>query len=235
MFKTPGIDISIWQDDNSTAQTFDFHKAKAAGAKFVFIKSSQQCYLDQDYVLNWLNSEGVLPRGAYHFLDWRENLDKQIQFFSTIINNDPGELPPVLDFEMKTNAPTKTVAAAACLKFLKQVEQNTGISPILYTSPGYWYSYGSYTVQEFKKYLLWIAHYGVANPSVFLPWTKWTFWQYGVFPNGKMFGAESTNLDHNWFNGTEEELRIFAGIQEVGPTTEERLTRLETMAHVHNN
>ena len=37
----PGIDISVWQDDNSTSQKMDFHKAKTAGARFVFIKISE--------------------------------------------------------------------------------------------------------------------------------------------------------------------------------------------------
>lgn len=42
MTKTLGIDVSRWQDNNSTAQQMDFTKSVSMGAKFVFIKSSRR-------------------------------------------------------------------------------------------------------------------------------------------------------------------------------------------------
>ncbi len=54
--KALGIDVSLWQDNNSTPQMVDFAKAKSAGASFVFIKASQGLYLDPDFVMNWQNA-----------------------------------------------------------------------------------------------------------------------------------------------------------------------------------
>ena len=48
-----GIDVSHWQDDNSTPQQVNFKKAKAAGAEFVFIKASERLYVDADYTWTW--------------------------------------------------------------------------------------------------------------------------------------------------------------------------------------
>jgi GH25 family lysozyme M1 (1,4-beta-N-acetylmuramidase) len=50
----PGIDVSVWQDDNSTSQKMDFNKAKTAGARFVFIKVSERGGVDQDFLDNCL-------------------------------------------------------------------------------------------------------------------------------------------------------------------------------------
>jgi len=66
MKRTIGIDISAWQDDNSTPQQIDWSKAKSAGAQFAFIKASQGTFTDQDFAYNWqaAKAAGVL-RGAY--------------------------------------------------------------------------------------------------------------------------------------------------------------------------
>jgi lysozyme len=235
MITTLGLDISLWQNDVSTPQMMDFAKSKAAGAKFVFIKASQKGYLDRDYVNNWINAEGILPRGAYHFYDWSASYDIQINLFCQIINNDPGELPPVMDYEMSTGAPIRATAAAICLRFLKDVQQRTGKTPMLYTSPGYWGSYGVTTNLEFAKFPLWVANYMVASPTIPKPWTSWKFWQYGVFPRGHEFGAESASIDLDYYNGTEQDMKIWAGIEAPPPTIEEqiaaltaRVTQLET-------
>ena len=47
-----GIDVSVWQDDNSTPQKMDFSKAKAAGARFVFIKACERGFIDPDFIYN---------------------------------------------------------------------------------------------------------------------------------------------------------------------------------------
>ena len=67
----PGIDISVWQDDNSTPQHMDMEKAKAAGARFIFIKACERGFIDPDFIYNWQNAKDAgIPRGAYHFLRW---------------------------------------------------------------------------------------------------------------------------------------------------------------------
>ena len=64
------------------------------------------------------------------------------------------------------------------LNFLNCVYNATGIRPLVYCS-------GSVT-NSLKKvaaagYKLWVAHYGVAKPTVY-NWTKWTMWQFTSKP-----------------------------------------------------
>ena len=42
------------------------------------------------------------------------------------------------------------------------------------------------------------------TPRIPAPWTAWTFWQYTDKGNGLQYGAESLNIDLNYFNGDEE-------------------------------
>lgn len=236
MATTLGIDCSVWQDNDSTPQMMDFAKSKAAGAKFVFIKASQGGALDGDYVNNWLHAEGVLPRGAYHFYDWRVSYSVQINLFCQIVENDPGELPPALDYESRINVPIRATAAGIALRFLKDVEQRTGRTPLLYTSPGFWGEFGLPANTDFAKFPLWVANYGVYKPSVPKPWTNWTFWQYSSTGDGLKFGAESKSLDMDYFNGAEDEFKVWAGLVDPAPeemTLEQRVERIETALRAH--
>jgi lysozyme len=204
--KTPGNDISRWQDDISTAQHVDFAKMWAAGSRFVFIKVSQSTWADRDFVLNWENARSMQRRGGYHFLSWDALPVDQARFFCGLLRQDPGELPPVLDYENRTNAPSREKAIARARIFVQECEQLLGRKMIVYTSPSYWREFGDADpFWELRK--LWIAHYGVEKPTVPAPWIKWTFWQYGEGKGlGLIHGAESLDIDMDWYNGSLEEM-----------------------------
>jgi GH25 family lysozyme M1 (1,4-beta-N-acetylmuramidase) len=78
---------------------------------------------------------------------------------------------------------------------------------------------------------LWIANYGVTNPTI-KGWKAWRFWQYTNKAHGRDYGVESADLDLDYFNGTEDELRIYANVTPPIhiPTIDERLTKLENWA-----
>ena len=216
-----GIDVSVWQDDNSTPQKMDFKKARENGAKFVFIKVSERMAVDPDYLDNWSNAKAAgLPRGGYHFLRWDISGLYQARAFCELLKNDPGELPPVADFE----APPKDgkyPSNALLWQFLEEVENILGKKPMIYTSPGFWNSYGKdkNTGQFDAKWAvfdLWIAHYGVSAPLVPKPWNTWTFWQFTSSGDGLAFGAESKSIDLNYFNGSEDEFKAYLGSEPAG-------------------
>ena len=95
-----GIDVSHWQNDKSTPQKMDFAKAVKNGAKFVFIKVSERGAIDPDFEYNWKSAKDAgLLRGGYHFLRWDLSGLLQARIFCDILADDPGELPPVADFE----------------------------------------------------------------------------------------------------------------------------------------
>lgn len=208
--KTLGNDVSIWQDDNSTAQTVDFSVMRNQGSRFVFIKTSQATYLDQDFITNWNNAKGKLYRGGYHFLDWTKSTIDQARFFAGALRQDSGELPAVVDYECRTNVPPKSTAISYLKNFIStfQIEfPNKRL--MIYTSPGFWSEFGS-NESYWKQFDLWIAHYYVDSPKIPLPWTSYKFHQFSDKYDGKFYGAESTYIDANWFNGSELDLDSYA-------------------------
>ena len=220
MSYTLGIDVSKWQDNNSTAQQMDFTKSVAKGAKFVFIKSSQALWTDEDILYNWKSAKNAgLLRGAYHFLDWVADPRQQAQYAWSIIQSDPGELPPVIDFEYWNPPPAN--AFDKLWNYVVEMERLSGKKPIIYTGAFFWFEHGT-QADVWKNYPLWIASYTTqaymeTNVKNLTPWDKWHFWQYTSKGDGLAFGAESLDLDMNWFNGTLEELKVFSGSEIILP------------------
>ena len=206
MTTTPGLDISVWQDENSTPQMFDPAKASAAGAAFVFIKASEAVYLDPDFVRNWAQCRGKLYRSAYHYFRWQFSPIDQARFFAGVLAKDPGELPPVIDFESRSGVPDRVSAVSRLEQFVSEFERITGRQLMIYTGPSYWKEYGS-TAAHWAARPLWVANYGVTVPSVPAPWATWTFWQYTDKGPGLAFGAESLNIDMNWYQGSLAQMR----------------------------
>lgn len=229
MKRTKGIDVSHWQDDKSTAQKMDFQKAVDQGTKFVFIKVSERGSIDRDFEYNWKTAkEAGLLRGGYHFLRWDLSGIIQARIFCDIMKDDPGELPPVADYEapklIRPGREPLYPSNALLEQFLLGTEDRDGRIPILYTSPGYWKITGKnkHTGRiddKWRRYPLWVAHYTKAEkPMAIEPWGEdWTFWQYTATGDGLAHGAESKGLDINWFNGDLMELMAFAGQGELDP------------------
>jgi len=215
-----GIDVSRWQDNNSTAQQMDFTKSVSMGAKFVFIKSSQRLWTDEDILYNWKSAKKAgLLRGAYHFLDWDIPAKEQAQYAWSIIENDPGELPPVIDFEYWKPPPAN--AYDILWNYVIEMERLAGKKPIIYTGAFFWKKYGTFA-SMWNNYPLWIASYSNQdymenNIDIMTPWNKWTFWQYTSKGDGLAFGAESLDLDMNYFNGSYNDLLAFSGISQPIP------------------
>lgn len=223
MEKTLGIDVSRWQDNNSTAQQMNFTKAVAMGAKFVFIKSSQRLWTDEDILYNWKTAKRAgLLRGAYHFLDWDVSPKAQAQYAWSIIKDDPGELPPVIDFEYWNPPPTN--AYDLLWQYVVEMERLSRKKPIIYTGAFFWDVHGS-DAAVWKNYPLWIASYSTQeymenNMARLTPWDRWTFWQYTSKGDGLAFGAESLDLDMNWFNGSLNDLLVFSGSEIIPEPTQ---------------
>jgi GH25 family lysozyme M1 (1,4-beta-N-acetylmuramidase) len=218
-----GIDISKWNGD------WDAKKARAAGAHFVFIKSSQATFTDPRFLANWRKArEAGLLRGAYHYLDYTQSGVDQARYCLSLLEDDPGELPMVVDFEH----PREDNNAAAARSYLKQFVEyalEQGQTPIIYTSPAFWKSYGDLSTYWYQ-FPLWIAHYTVASaPIVPPPWLSWKFWQFSKKGPGQLFGSEALDLDVNRFNGSLEELYELARRKpDTGTSLGERLVALET-------
>jgi lysozyme len=222
MAVTQGIDVSAWQDDNNTPQKINWTKARQAGAVFAFIKVSESNFCDEDFTTNWADAKKAgLLRGAYHFYNYTMPPQAQADCFINLLKDDWGELPPVLDLEdrSKWSWPGGAAVKSAIQVFLQKVEATCGRKPIFYTNPNMIYNLIPPIPDWLKAYPLWVANYGVSSPMIG-PWPTWNFWQYTDKGDGRAFGMESTFVDMDYFNGSEDDLRAFANVQPKPPAGE---------------
>jgi len=212
-----GIDISKW-DGN-----WDATKAKQAGATFVFIKASQATFTDPQFLVNWQKAKDAgLIRGAYHYLDYTKPGVDQANYFADLLKNDAGELPPVIDYELRRTDNNPSAALGFLRDCLDQLTKRSELfedmslkRPMIYTGPGFWVEYGDQTKREYWiQFPLWNGHWVTSStPKVPPPWTMWQFWQFTSKGPGEAFGSECLTMDMNRFNGTLNELMEFAGIR----------------------
>jgi GH25 family lysozyme M1 (1,4-beta-N-acetylmuramidase) len=178
----PGIDVSRHQGP------IDWSLVAASGTQFAFAKATEgRTYVDPMYAVNKAGSalSGVVF-GAYHFArpDGTAN-DAVIEadHFVDVAQLQPGDLIPVLDIE-RTGDLSQAQLTQWILAWLGRVTERIGVRPMVYTSPRGWETRtGDTTAVAVAGYTsLWVAHWGVASPTVpAANWggNGWTFWQYG--------------------------------------------------------
>jgi GH25 family lysozyme M1 (1,4-beta-N-acetylmuramidase) len=200
-----GIDVSYYQGD------IDWPTVKAAGMVFAFIRVSDgDDFLDPKFASNWsgANSAGVV-RGTYQFFRPEQDATAQANLLlSNMGALQPGDLPPTLDVEVVDGESYSTIANGIST-WVSVVEQATGTTPIVYTSPGFWVELG----EGSQDTSLWVANWGVSSPELPSSWSNWTFWQYA--DNGTVAGISGA-VDMDTFNGTVDELS--GGQQNPMPT-----------------
>ena len=84
MTRVLGCDISSW------SVTVDFNKMKSAGASFVYAKASQLA-VDPTFPTYWKGAKGILPRGAFHYLDWHTSEMAQAKLFTDALYDPSGD------------------------------------------------------------------------------------------------------------------------------------------------
>ena len=193
-----GIDISHYQG------RINWEKLRNASigdapVSFVFIKATEgEKLLDENFNRNFAKAKrNDLIRGAYHFFVPGVDPRKQANYYLSIAQLEPGDLPPVLDIE-KRGALTPEQLRRDVKIWLNMVEAEYGIKPILYT--GYKFKVDYLNTPEFNAYPYWIAHYYVEELEYKGQWTFWQHTDCGKVPGIKGF------VDCNIFNGTLQEL-----------------------------
>jgi lysozyme len=200
---TKGVDISHYQPNTNWA-TY-----AGTGRDFAFVKATEgTSYKDPDFNANWAGMKANnIVRGAYHFFHPSDDPIAQADFFtSTVGPLGDGDIGLALDLEVTDGMSDATVASTA-KAFLARVQQNSGKTPIVYVSPGFFSGIGN--PSGFSQYRLWVANWGVSCPT--LPnggWTTWTFWQDS--DNGSVSGVNGA-VDTDKFNGSDADLRALAG------------------------
>ena len=209
-----GPDVSFYQDEPETPEHINFVKM-AKTANFVIIRAGQNLWPDRDIKLNWAAAKAAgLPRGSYWFYDSRADPKRQAELWVETMGGDLGELPLFADFEDAYGGPF--AGWRKWYDFLERLKELVPEKEIaIYTAFYYWRDNApsatseSQSLEYFHQYPLWIANYGVANPSVPKPWgaDEWTFWQFTEVGDGELYGVESKGIDLNYFNGDVEALK----------------------------
>ena len=212
---TGGIITGI--DIYSGTGSIDWQAVKNANISFAFVKATEGMnFVDEAFSVNWeqMRKAGMI-RGAYHFFRPAKDPAAQAQNFLQTINElEIGDLPPVLDAEYTPNPDEwsnfdLTTRIARVKQWLDIVEQKTGRKSIIYTAPNFWNDTMGNS-HAFTDYPLWIANYGVSEPTVPADnWggKGWKLWQ--ISDSGSVDGI-SNNVDTNRFNGSFDQLVALA-------------------------
>lgn len=166
---------------------------------FIYIKATQGVtvtnrYFAGDYAQARRHGYRV---GAYHFYSTTTDARAQAAHFLKVARFSSGDFPPVLDVE-PSDAQIKAMGGGEKLlsemhTWLKVVEQQVGIKPILYLNQGFVNKYLHNAPDLKRNYLIWIARYSEYMPDIRLCW-----WQ--LSQTGKVSGIHG-DVDINVFNG----------------------------------
>ena len=196
-----GIDVSEWQGD------IDFGEVKEAGIEVVYIRAGQGfSYEDARFEENYEKAKrNGLKVGVYHYMTARsvEDARTQAQFFASLISNKQIDCKLAMDFESFGNLSNSQINEIA-LAYLRELQSVTGKEVIVYSNT---YNARSTFNSEIAQYPLWVAQYGVSEPSDNGKWSSWEGYQYSS--TGRVNGI-SGNVDLDRYtidillNNTEE-------------------------------
>jgi GH25 family lysozyme M1 (1,4-beta-N-acetylmuramidase) len=221
--RIPGIDVSRFDDEIRWQRVAD------AGVEFAFVQASRgsgddcpvkprRCGRDGFFRDNVREARAAgLRVGAYHraFADddagggVRGDARAEARLFANRVGElRPRDLLPVLDVE----PPYGDLAAGELREWIRTwlavVEQRLGAKPMIYTSTSGWSPTGDTTEFARDGHPLWIAHWGVATPSVpAANWAGegWSVWQHTS--DGHVPGVHG-RVDRDWLRGGFRRLRV---------------------------
>lgn len=202
-----GIDISHHQGN--------IEWKKLAGAKinnnpltFIIIKATQGVgFTDENFKDNFYNArEYGFIRGAYHYWSNVTPPEEQAKFYINQVNLDKGDLAPVLDVEDFPKTSDIVTFQENVLKWLKIVEDEYGVTPIIYT--GYKFKMNYLNSSVFNRYPFWMAHYYVSKVKYKGEWKFWQHTDAGRLPGIKGY------VDFDIYNGSYYDLmRLTVGYE----------------------
>ncbi|MEW2395062.1 lysozyme [Streptomyces sp. NPDC046862] len=204
-------------DVSSHQKNVNWSKAKAKGARFVYVKATEShTYRNPYFGRQYNGSRDVgLVRGAYHFaVPNKSSGTTQAAYFlrnGGAWRADGWTLPPALDIEYnpydrkkKCYGLSRTRMVDWIKAFSNEVRRQTGRRPVIYTTTHWWKTCTGNSRAFRSNHALWLARYDSADAGE-LPggWTFWTIWQHDN-------GSGSLPGDQNLFNGSTAQLKRFA-------------------------
>jgi GH25 family lysozyme M1 (1,4-beta-N-acetylmuramidase) len=196
-----GVDVSEFQGG------IDWNAVHGSGRAFAIARVSDGTqHPDPTFDTNWAGIKAAgMVRGVYQFFRASEDPIAQADFLLGKVGTlAPGDLPPVLDVEV-TDGQSGDAVIAGVSAWAAHIQQQTGITPMVYTAPGFWDPLPN--TGSLGNLVLWVANWQVSCPDTPTPWGSWKFWQYA--DNGSVPGiAGAVDLDQ--FNGALVDLQAVA-------------------------
>lgn len=152
---TVGVDVSAHQAE------IDMNTLKEQNIDFIYIKATEgSTWQDDRFADNWENAKKAgLLSGAYHFFSYDSEGRSQAENFIKTVGPDlKGRLLPVVDVEYygdkEQNPPEKTEVVKELRIYLKMIEDEYGVKPLIYTRSDI---YEKYLKGEFDEYKKWMS------------------------------------------------------------------------------
>lgn len=156
---------------------------------FVYCKITEGSdHIDKQWKRNreYLNNHGI-PNGVYHYLNTKSEAHSQAQHFLANYSIRSIDLPPVIDVE--DEGETDEALRKLVDDWCKEVQQATGIKPIIYTSLSF---YETKFKNQLKGYNYWLAAY--SREPQYMNENEVLHWQFSE--KGRLPGIEG-NVDIN--------------------------------------
>jgi len=211
-----GIDVSRWQDPD----VLPWAELAAAGVYYAFIKASQSDWSDGARKKHHAEARAAkVPVGFYHYMKAAYSARDQADAFLRATSKLSAQLPPVLDFE------EKDIPASLALEWGRIVQEATGIRPILYASKQALDARSPAEQRQLAEaFDYWSVDYykdGVipgpcTTADLDGAFESWDFWQW-TSNNTLLRHIYPKDLDHNFYNGSVEELYSRYGAGEDNP------------------
>jgi len=186
-----GIDVSGWQGE------VDYRQVSEDGVEIVYIKATEGTSYTNSYYLDAYNNAKLngLKVGFYHYLTARNTNEAitEAEYFSSVIGNLEPDCRLAMDFESFGNL-TRDEINEISFAFLRRVQELTGKEMVIYSNTND--ATNIFSSNLANNYPLWVAQYGVNEPTPNGNWEVWIGWQYTS--TGSVAGI-SGNVDRNYF------------------------------------
>ena len=189
-----GIDISHHQ------KNVNWGRMEAEMPHFLFLKATEgSTHIDTRYTKYKKEAEDLgVPTGAYHFFSYSSDGTIQAEHFLSVAKLKSGNLLPVLDCEFRNNMPNEREVTKQLLLFIRTIEAELNVSPIIYCECSY---YNKYLRDEVNgRCPLWISNFYREPPCDYVFWQKTDRFSHPSFRG---------TVDYNTFQGEPGELNNY--------------------------
>ena len=171
-----GIDVSYAQGK------VNWQQVKADGVAFAFIRSGygwdNDLQIDKQFQNNVNGCKAVgMPYGVYHYSYAQTAADavKEVKFCLRLMEKVGAEpsLPVAFDLEEPFQIAMPAKQQLDIIEAFCEEIENAGYRPMLYMSASPLNILRAYDAKRLEQWPIWVAHYGVAQPSYKGEWVVW--------------------------------------------------------------